>query len=139
MSRTNTPTYHTINYNLRSSKSIERKVILETIRGFYPPNEISKYRYVGFGSIFFADFRLVHKELGINKMVCIEGNDDEQRFQFNKPYKCIDLRMGMSDKVLPNLDWSCKNIVWLDYDRTLQSYMFDDLETLTTCLKADSF
>lgn len=140
MSLTGTsPTYHTINYNLRSAKSIERKIILETIRGLYPPNEISKYRYVGFGSIFFADFRLVHKELGINRMVCIEGSDDEQRFQFNKPYKCIELRMGMSNRVLPNLDWSCKNIVWLDYDRTLQPYMFDDLETLTTCLKADSF
>jgi hypothetical protein len=141
MSKSSKQSYHGINYNLRSSKSIERKIILEAIRGICESKELKKFGYVGFGSPFYTDFRLIHKELGINWMVCIEGNrEDEERFLFNKPYKCIQLQMGMSNEVLPTLDWKReKNMVWLDYDSPLQPYMFEDLAILSGTLTEGSF
>jgi len=81
--------YNSINYTLRSSKSIERKVIFEVIKEIVPPQELKNYRYIGFSSPFYADFRLVHRELGIDSLVCIEGGGDKERMEFNKPYRCV--------------------------------------------------
>jgi len=65
--------YHKINYNLRSSKSIERKIVFEVIREIIPLDQLKQYQYVGFGSPFYTDFRIVHKELGIGSLICIEA------------------------------------------------------------------
>lgn len=134
--------YNKINYNLRSAKSIERKLIFEVIREIVPLEQLKQFRYIGFGSIFYTDFRIVHKELGIDSLVCIESqSDDEPRFIFNKPYKCIELRMGSSTIVLPQIDWDkyLGDIVWLDYDGSLMPYMFEDLNILASKLKNGSF
>jgi len=73
-------------------------------------------------------------------MISIESNTiDKQRIEFNKPYSCINLQWGYTYDVLPNLDWTGKKIVWLDYDGSLQNYMFDDVETIFSNLEEDSF
>ncbi|MBM7865682.1 hypothetical protein GTO89_02640 [Heliobacterium gestii] len=123
-----------IDYSLRPAKCIERKMIcdvLNLLRGF---SDIQKYRYIGFGSFYFVDFTLFHKELGINDMVSIEGNDNIiSRAEFNKPYNFIDLHQGFSTQVLEiEIPWTedKKSIIWMDYDSTIERYMLDDIEII---------
>jgi len=90
---------------------------------------LKEYQYVGFGSIYFTDFRLFHRTFGMEQMISIEGNEqDEARVRYNRPYDCVDVRMGMSYNVLPHLDWSQRAIVWLDYDHELARYVLADLD-----------
>lgn len=123
--------YMKFNYNLRASKSVERKMILEVLKELCPPSVIKKYQYIGLGSVFYTDFRLFHKDLNICDMICIEGDiENEERFEFNKPYKCVDLKMGHSSEELPKLKWEKLTICWLDYDNKLEPFMFDDIRTI---------
>ena len=54
-----------INYSSRPAKGVERKLICELVDKFPKPNSINKYRYIGFGSFYFADFILFHNQLNI--------------------------------------------------------------------------
>ncbi|MFK0522840.1 O-methyltransferase [Paenibacillus illinoisensis] len=124
--------YEKINYKIRPAKSIERKMLCESFHKltFFTP--IYNYRYIGFGSPFFADFTLFHKQLGINKMISIEKDiENEPRFTFNKPYKCIDMMFGDSHEQLPEVNWDeSRNIVWLDYDGHMTKNTFEDIQTV---------
>lgn len=132
--------YNKFNYNYRPSKSIERKIFLELLKEIYGVSNSSKLTYIGFGSIFYIDFKLIHKELGVFKMINIESNEiDKKRFEYNKPFSNIELMWGKSTDVLPLIDWSGKKIIWLDYDQSLQSYMFEDMETVFHSLEEGSF
>lgn len=129
-----------INYNLRPSKSIERKMILEVLKEVCTPKEAKNYKYIGFGSSFFTDFKLFHKGLGIHDMVSIENKkSNEQRVLFNKPFSCIDLKIGFSKDILPQLNWDKKVIVWLDYESGLKDYMFEDISICARNVKKNSF
>lgn len=128
-----------INYNLRPSKSIERKMMLEVYKEVCTPNLVNEYQYIGFGSSFFSDFKIIHQELNIDKMISIEGKNTKlniERCNFNKPFKCIQVEPGMSYEVLPLLDWKHKSIIWLDYDDPLKTTIFEDIEVC--CQKAKS-
>jgi len=107
--------------------------LFRRLEGFSP---IGLYRYVGFGSVCFSDFQLFHRILGIADMVSIEKEvDHEQRFRFNKPFDCIDLKMGCASEVLPTLDWQKPTIVWLDYDKPLRAEHLADISTVVAkCL-----
>lgn len=122
--------YERINYNLRPAKSVERKMLCEAFRRLLNFYDLTKYRYVGFGSIFFSDFTLIHKSLGIKDLISIEKETkDKKRFEFNCPYKCVKLRFGDANDVLPNLSWRRRLILWLDYDYRLNGSMFVDIST----------
>src|SRR5690349_17029565 len=90
--------YEKFNYLLRPAKQVERKLIIDCMlrlgRAGY---HITDYRYVGFGSPYYADFVIFHKYLGIEDMVCIEGSPIENRMKFNKPYPFINLEMKVFD------------------------------------------
>jgi len=123
-----TVSYRKFNYRVRPAKSIERKMLCETLLrlSFFEP--IENYRYIGFGSTTFADFILFHKTLGIKDMISIEKREtDKVRFEFNKPFHCIDMRYGNSNEVLPSLAWQTKTIVWLDYDGFLTDSVLQDV------------
>lgn len=93
---------------------------------------LSDYRYVGFGSVYFGDFMLFHRRLGIDKMTTIEAERSaEERVRFNRPFECIEVEMGFSTEVLPNLKLDLQpNIVWLDYDGVLKDYVTIDIRSL---------
>lgn len=131
-----------INYSLRPSKSIERKMIVEVLKEVCTPSEAAHYKYVGFGASFFTDFKIVHKVLGIDEMDSIEGDDSENnqiRCKFNKPFSCVNIVFGESNEKLTKLKWDKKAIVWLDYDKALTSKMLEDVEFCITNLKPGSF
>jgi len=108
-----------------------RKMLCEIIRRLEPFNRVETYRYVGFGSIYFADFHLFHQNLGISDMVSIEKDEvNKPRFEFNKPFRCVELRLGHSNSVLPQLNWDKRCVFWLDYDGKLDKSVLADLATV---------
>lgn len=131
--------YQKINYSLRPSKSIERKMLAEAMQRMSCFGRLGAYRYVGFGSTYFSDFKLFHKLLGIKKMVSIEEDESNQdRFKFNRPFSCVRMEFGKSTSVLPKLSWREKNIVWLDYDGMLNSDVLNDVSFCCTNLQSGS-
>lgn len=131
--------YSKINYSLRPAKAIERRMICDSLRCLSPFGELTTYRYVGFGSTYFSDFILFHKSLHIEDMISIEKDKHaKDRFEYNKPFGCIEIKYGASYEVLPTIEWNKKSIVWLDYDSPLEKTILDDLDTLTSKLVSGS-
>ena len=125
--------YRQINYSLRPAKAVERKMICEAFCRLYPFGKIETYRYVGFGSIYFSDFQLFHRILGMNDMLSIEKDAYAREcFEFNKPYKCVRLDCRPASLVLPELDWHVKTIVWLDYNSKLDETVLSDIGSVCT-------
>ena len=125
------PSYREVNFNLRAAKSIERKMIAEALLRLDRLAPLNSYRYIGFGSIFFADFLIFHRMLGITSMLSIEEQAaNEERFRFNLPLGCVDLDFRHSNQALPTLDWSEHNIAWLDYDSQLDISILGDVEAV---------
>ncbi|MEF8700820.1 MAG: O-methyltransferase [Candidatus Accumulibacter sp. UW20] len=129
--------YRRINYSLRPAKTVERKMLCEMFQRLHPFTRVDRYRYIGFGSIYFSDFHLFHRLLGITDMLSIERDAYvEECFAFNCPYQCIRLDFRSSSEVLPGLDWSLPSIVWLDYDGKLDVSVLSDI--ITFCKSATS-
>ena len=121
-----------IDYRTRPAKNIERKMIRDILLRLSPFGIFSDYQYIGFGSKYFTDFIIMHKYLGIDNMISIEGDvNNRKRYNFNKPFECIDVRFGHSNEVLPTLNLTKKIILWLDYDYLFDSTMLSDLATIT--------
>ncbi len=130
-----------INYSIRPSKCIERKMICESLQRLREFVSLDKYRYIGFGAIYFSDFLLFHKELGISNMISIESDISKAgRYEFNNPLNCIKIEFGSSSDVLTSLSWgeNDNDIIWLDYDECFQSYMLEDLEYILSNISSGS-
>lgn len=128
----------TVNYLLRPNKNVERKLIIDCLKALRTEFDIDAYTYVGMGSMWFVDFIMAHKELGIRRMISIEGEPAfEGRAQFNKPYECVTVSPGESTKVLPGLGLEAQRaLVWLDYNSDLRGPWREDLEIV--CSKVPS-
>ena len=103
-----------VNYQLRPAKQLERRIMLDTFIAMAQCGfRLRKYKYIGFGSIFFYDFVLFHKLLGIDKMLSIEHDyEAESRVQFNKPFRDVEIKMGRSDEILPVMDMKEEYLAW---------------------------
>lgn len=122
--------YRRINYALRPAKTVERKMLCELFQRLHPFSRVDMYRYIGFGSIYFSDFHLFHRSLGITDMLSIERETNaKKRFEFNRPYQCVRMDFRSSSEVLPELDWSLRSILWLDYDGKLDVSVLSDVMT----------
>jgi len=131
-----------INYTLRIAKAVERKMFCSTFQKlsiFYP---LEDYKYIGFGALYFADFYLIHRQLGIKKMMSIEKSQDKKtriRYNFNKPFNCIDIKFNTSSVILPQLKWEEPCIIWLDYTSALNNDVLSDLNTVIRNAVSGSF
>ena len=122
-----------INYQLRPSKSIERKMMCELVKQIQIIEGTNELRYIGMGAKYFTDFLLFHNEFGVSDMISIEAERERAiRYEFNKPLKSIQMIYGTTNEVLPQLnDFEKKmNLVWLDYDGAFSAEMLEDIETL---------
>ncbi len=127
------PSFSKLNYLLRPSKQVERKLFIETFHSLAMGGfRIKDYTYVGFGSIYYADFILFHKYLYITKMVCVEQAKIPKRMQFNLPFRFIQLEMQPFAQYVTRLQRDTPYIVWLDYDIALSQQVFADV---TACCK----
>lgn len=133
-----------INYALRTSKSIERKMMCEMIACLENFSKVSAYRYIGMGSKFFADFILMHKMFAITDMISLEISDEKNdidRFEFNKPFNCINVIHKSSKDWLNSseVSWEEKRgIIWFDYDDPLSFSQIEDLELCVKKVKSGS-
>lgn len=126
----NNSSYERVNYRLRFAKFMERRMIFDSLVRLSNFKNIADYRYVGFGSIYFTDFILVHKLLGISELISIESEEDNKaRFEFNKPFNCIEILWGESSSILPELGWARETILWLDYDGRISKTALSDAGT----------
>lgn len=119
-----------VDYRIRPAKYIERHMLCDIFRCLNPFGRVELYRYLGFGGIYFADFILMHKMLGITNMLSMERDaDQEPRHNFNRPYKCIRLDFRSSQEVLASIeDWDVRTIAWLDYTDKLDNSILADIE-----------
>lgn len=132
--------YLGVNYALRPAKQVERRMLIDAfqILGFagFP---IREYQYTGFGSLWFVDFILLHKILGIQRMVSVEGSERiAQRVVYNQPFRCVDTLVEMSYNVIPQLSRDRKHILWLDYDRILEYSHLSDARMAASQLSPGS-
>lgn len=119
---TSSPSFERIDYMIRSNKSIERKLIFDVLSGACKVISFRNHQYLGFGSIWFIDFRLAHKLLDLERMISIEYEDFAPRAEYNKPYRSIEVKQGDCLTVLQdfhNVDWADPFVAWFDFDRSL--------------------
>jgi len=136
--------FDTINYSLRPNKAIQRAIAFECVSRSIHACDIGPLVYVGLGSIWFGDFHSAHKSLNIKKLVSIEADEiGYKRALFNKPFKCVDIREGLTTEVLPLLSedksyskqpWFC----WLDYDYDANEAVVEDLSLAPEALPSSS-
>lgn len=124
------PSYRLIDYRLRPSKHVERVMLCEAFRRLRF-HVVEDYQYVGLGSVFFADFRMIHRTLGISRMFSIEKQESHgERFEWNKPYAGITMLFGETEQRLSDVDFSAPTIIWLDYDGPLVRSVISDIRTV---------
>lgn len=105
-------------YHLRPNKSIDRSLFVQTLIGLSRELPISDYKYTGFGSYLFDDFKLLHDTLNISDMVSLEKDEIEfQRAVYNAPYGCISIQNTDSTQYISDLSIQDgeHNIFWLDF------------------------
>lgn len=130
-----------VSYDLRPCKQCERKIMLDLFNtametGFPIPN----YRYVGMGANRFYDFILIHKYLGIDKMISLE-HDQEMflRAKFNRPYKFIEILNATVQNFISTDHFDGNSIYWMDYDSKIKPGITQDIVSLVTSVKLGDF
>lgn len=119
-----------IDYSLRPAKHAERRMLCDIFRRLWPFGRVEDYIYVGFGSIWFSDFSLLHRSLGIRNMISIEQVESaKDRIEDNKPFQ-IPVDYRKSSDALLDLDWSRNLFLWLDYDDPLTTEMLHDVRMI---------
>lgn len=127
-----TASFKRIDYSLRPAKHAERRMLCDVFRRLKPFGRVEEYVYVGFGSIWFADFTLMHRSLGIKDMISIEQVETaRERIEDNKPFR-IPVDYRQSKYALLDLDWKRKQFLWLDYDDPLSVNILLDLRTVVS-------
>lgn len=128
--------FDSINYSLRPSKCVQRGIIFECISALSDAMDLQKVLYIGFGSIWFTDFVMAHKILGIDDMISIESNEvGFRRAEFNKSYRTISVLEGRSEDRLPEIleqvEYQARPwIAWLDYDGALDEEKVEEMRWL---------
>ena len=104
-------------YHLRPNKAVDRNLFVEGLVHFGRMMDISDYRYIGFGSYEFDEFKLIYRTLGIEDLHSIEMDSDVFRRQkFNKPYSCIRLfNKTCGEYFDEDFDGTKPSIVWADF------------------------
>lgn len=126
-----TASFRKIDYSLRPAKHAERRMLSDVFRRLSPFGRVEDYVYVGFGSVWFSDFILFHRALGVKDMVSIEeAQAYKARIEENKPFR-IPVDYRNSKAALPSLPWHRKQFIWLDYDDPLSTDMLYDMQTVS--------
>jgi hypothetical protein len=112
----------TLAYNLRRNKYVERQLFMELLSRFSRWQEIGSYLYIGFGGVYFEEFKLLHTRFSIKKMISLEREEWMlARQELNIPYGCITPFQGSSSDLVINIDTyraigeTTNLLIWLDY------------------------
>jgi hypothetical protein len=134
------PSFDVVNYALRPNKNVERKLVFSSLRELDRRFDLSGHRYVGLGSVWFVDFVLAHKSLGITDMVSIERDQiGHRRAEFNRPLSCIQVLLGETSAILPDVECDDKPLLlWLDYDSGIGGSALQDIANVLPKLQPGS-
>lgn len=130
--------FDSINYSLSPNKTIQRHIVFDALEAMDRCVPICAGVYIGFGSVWFSDFLVAHKRLGIDRLISIENDPvGAVRARFNAPFRSIEVEEGDSTPVLTDLvqreDLShAPWVVWLDYDRSVSEVTADDIDIIVT-------
>jgi hypothetical protein len=126
------PSFDVVNYSLRPNKSVERKIVFSGLQAISKVIDLGPYRYMGLGSLWFVDYVMAHRLLGISSMISIERDSiGIKRAEFNRPLGCITVVAGESTVVIPTLNLSDRpSITWFDYDSSIDGPVLEDLALL---------
>jgi hypothetical protein len=134
------PSYRKVAYDLRPAKQIERRMIVDALQvlsegGF----RIRDYQYTGFGSVYFVDFILFHRLLGLTRLLSVEIDKGiEKRVWFNKPFSQVAIQIAPISSVIPKLDMDLRHLLWLDYDVKINKSVIEDTVLAATRLTPGS-
>jgi hypothetical protein len=118
-------------YHLRPNKAVDRLMLIEVIRKYIKPNQMTEYTYYGFGGPYLEEFRLLHEHFPDVRMVSLEEDEETyKRQKFHKPCKHVqlyhqDFRAFLADYEAGNE----AGIFWLDHVR-LKYDDFEDFKVL---------
>lgn len=127
-----TASFRKIDYSLRPAKHAERRMLCEIFRRVSPFEPVEKYPYVGMGSLWFSDFILFHRILGVKEMISIDRSGARDRLEANKPFRSITMDFRSTNDALPKLDWTRRQFIWLDYDDQIDLAKLQDMKTIAT-------
>lgn len=103
-------------YHLRPNKAVDRELFLSLLVRLDPLLSFKRHRYYGLGGPFLSDLRVIHSRLGIDKMTCIEADEEvHKRQRFNSPVDSIDYVHDTLDNYFDRTYLDEPAIVWLDY------------------------
>jgi hypothetical protein len=101
--------------------------------------DISEYQYTGMGSIYFVDFVLFHKYLGIKRMWTVEHDlTITKRIRFNRPFSFVKIFMAGAGDVVAKLSLSRRHLLWLDYDDYVSGALAEDVYLAISRLRTGS-
>jgi hypothetical protein len=136
-----TESYRKVPYELRPAKQVERRMLLDAFQvlvqgGF----ALRDYQYVGFGSVSFVDFVLLHKYLGLRRLLSIEHSTQiQKRILFNRPFEnLIKMKFAPASDVIPVLNPDVKHLIWLDYDDVVNTNIIADVQSAVSRLAVGS-
>lgn len=128
-----TSSFRKINYALRPAKHAARRMLCEIFGRVHPFQPVEQYVYVGFGSVWFQDFLLFHRHLGVREMISIERDTSARaRIEANKPFRTVTVHYRRASRVLPLLDWKRRHLFWLDYEDPLSQEILYDIRTVAS-------
>ena len=61
-------------YHLRPNKYVDRCLFVAALDRLNTKIQLKEYRYIGFGSFMFEDFKLLHDRLNINSRISLEAD-----------------------------------------------------------------
>lgn len=127
-------------YNLRPAKQVERRMLLDALQvmgeaGF----GIRGYQYTGMGSLYFVDFVLFYRLLGMTDMLTVEMDLSlESRIRYNLPFGPIVFAPVPIGEVIPELSLEKQHLLWLDYDFRMNEVVVQDVGTAAVRLTPGS-
>lgn len=135
-----TYSYEKVNYELRPAKQVERRMFIDVFQRLMPLGfPIADYQYTGMGSVYFVDFILFHRYLGIRRMVSVERSRKiKKRIEFNRPFGLVEIIIGDVANHVCSLSPDRKHLLWLDYDKVLDRQVLKAVHLAMTNLSPSS-
>jgi len=111
-------------YHLRPNKAVDRNLFVENLVHLGRLVDISHYRYIGFGSYEFDEFKLIYRTLGIEDLHSIEMDSDVfMRQKFNRPYSFIQLfNKTCGEYFDEDYEDTRNSIIWVDFTEANKKY-----------------
>ncbi len=136
-----------IPYHLRPHKSVDRRLFIDLLARFERWKPLAEYVYVSMGAYPLEDHKLVHRHLGITRLIAFDFEDGiVARQKFNRPIDTCHCVCKKSDELISELDAVLKEatfvepkgiVVWLDYTDPKQiGHQVREFEALLNKLRA---